>query len=366
MSKVLFVLGAGASAAAGAPLMKDFFQRAKQIRGSSSVELQEVINTVLGARDMLRALPLFRGASHNNLEEIYAAFEMANQVGSFPGLAPSKIESLQNSIRDFLIHIIQVGMKFHYRDGMGIFPHDSYMDFASLIRSVGVENVSVISFNYDCAIDVALNRYNIPFRYELDSEVEGVGGMRLLKLHGSLNWRRCPNLDCENHQRITARPVAKDVNDMRLKLGAFEHGNSELSFDFATRFHCEVCSRVSDGYNSCVIVPPTFNKGRHYEMLKRTWRAAGEAFSQAEIICICGYSMPDTDLFFRHFMNLNFSDAGSRIKRFMVVDNSAEGSLRDRYLNFAESISEEFELVRAPFAGLTKVFEERALIGRPR
>ena len=79
-----------------------------------------------------------------------------------------------------------------------------------------------------------------------------------------------------------------------------------------------------------VIVPPTWNKSDYHQALSQVWGKAAQELSEARSIFICGYSLPETDAFFRLLYALgtvgqfplgkiivyNPEDAGSVDKRF--------------------------------------------------
>jgi hypothetical protein len=79
-----------------------------------------------------------------------------------------------------------------------------------------------------------------------------------------------------------------------------------------------------------LLVPPSWNKldyGRH---LAPIWKRAAEELSNAENIFVIGYSLPETDAFFRHLYALG--SLGDRlIKRFWVFDLDRSGSVESRF-----------------------------------
>lgn len=93
----------------------------------------------------------------------------------------------------------------------------------------------------------------------------------LLKLHGSISWRRCTNLSCNSQQCLLPDK------------------------------HCRVFS--NEKCNNCgsdcgpVLVPPsmvkTFDKFRG---LKQVWSAAYQALSMAQCILFWGFSFPTSDV----------------------------------------------------------------------
>jgi len=69
----------------------------------------------------------------------------------------------------------------------------------------------------------------------------------------------------------------------------------------------EISTFGSPGYNCCgpingspVIVPPTWNKTQNAPSIATVWREAANQLSDAENIFVSGYSLPQTDEFFKH------------------------------------------------------------------
>ena len=79
-------------------------------------------------------------------------------------------------------------------DKSGIYPDESHRALAKLIgdleRRKRKITSSVITFNYDIALDYAFGSLGHPIDYCI-SEAPARGSTPLLKLHGSLNWASC-------------------------------------------------------------------------------------------------------------------------------------------------------------------------------
>ena len=68
-----------------------------------------------------------------------------------------------------------------------------------------------------------------------------------------------------------------------------------------------------------VIVPPTWNKTQYHSLLSSVWRQAARELAEAERIFVCGYSLPEMDIFFRYLFALG-SVGPARIREFLIVD----------------------------------------------
>ena len=147
----------------------------------------------------------------------------------------------------------------------------------------------VITFNYDCVMDRAL-RDNVKQRWDPDKGGYGFavsGGsakwrklsaghpvdrsIRLLKMHGSLNWRR---------QSATKISLAADTSTVTSLKG--------------------------------VIIPPTWFKNFTDFPFGDVWKTARQEVRTSRIMVVVGYSVPETDLFSRSLFKV---EAGSKDKR---------------------------------------------------
>jgi hypothetical protein len=76
-----------------------------------------------------------------------------------------------------------------------------------------------------------------------------------------------------------------------------------------------------------VLIPPTWNKTQHHGSITRVWARAARELSEAENIVIVGYSMPETDQFFRYLIALG-TVGTAFIRNVLVCDPDANVSRR--------------------------------------
>src|SRR4030042_5044469 len=94
----------------------------------------------------------------------------------------------------------------------------------------------------------------------------------------------------------------------------------------STKKHCD--NKVLN--STPVIIPPTWNKTVYHEQLGNIWKRAAYELSKAENIFIIGYSLPETDSFFRYLYALG-SESATRIKRFWVFNPDTDGHVERRF-----------------------------------
>lgn len=322
----MFILGAGASKEAGAPVMTNFLDTAYELqRGGKLGGFNEDFDRVFNARSRLQIVHSKAALDLDNIESVFAAFEMGRLTNKLPGIETKDIDALLVSMRRLILKTLEQTISYPTRNEQ-IWPSDSYHQFAVLVKKLVMNghSCSIITFNYDYALDYALNFNSIPADYCLP-ETKNTGVIPLMKLHGSLNWAQCSKCSkiipwniADYMRRINIWPpkIAR-VKAMKLNIGT-QLSESGLK-------HCE-----KDIEPNPVIVPPTWNKAQHHQALENVWSRAALELSTAENIFVLGYSLNESDLFFRYLFALG-SVGDKMIKRFWVFDPDPDGLVDKRF-----------------------------------
>lgn len=318
----MFLLGAGASSEAGAPLVKDFLTTASALQAKRQPASDfECFQRVLDAIDALQAVHPKTQMDLDNLEEVFGAFEMANMIGVFPGHAPEQIPELLLSFKRLLIDTLERTTVFRYSNGK-VLPPESYDRFAKLVNALNAKTsttrCSIITFNYDLALDWALHFNGVGFDYCL-SEAAGpslASKVPYLKMHGSLNWA-----SASETKEIIPWLVSDYVSTRNWLL--FDDG-SEVALRMGSQLASDPPTHLCNGTLEPVpvIVPPAWNKTVYHERIARVWTRAARELSDAKNVVVSGYSLFGTDIYFKYLFALG-SVGRSRIRRFWVYDPDA-------------------------------------------
>lgn len=312
MTTAIF-LGAGASAAEGAPLQSNLFR--DYFKSVQNTHIDYPINLMEGM------LPLFFqdmfgiNILDDNLDKI--SFPTFEEVLGILDLAEIKNESFnvyripinQNEIyidirvvRSRLIKIMGLIIKERLVHSKNI-----HRALISKLASANIlEETIFLSTNYDILIDNALIDqggstkidYCIDFAnsHILNSQLSlQPQGVKLFKLHGSLNWLYCST--CNN-----------------LKLTPFEKSATE---DF---LKCEECRSI---YGP-IIIPPTYFKNMSNTFISQVWNKAENFCRKVDEIIFCGYSFPDADIHVKYLLKRIETNGNSRLRRIKVF-NSYDG-----------------------------------------
>jgi NAD-dependent SIR2 family protein deacetylase len=287
----MVVLGAGASAADGAPIQAHLFREFfKHCRAKGPYE-----STHEWDRELATFFYQFFGINVDDgdlddvefptFEEILGILEIADSQGeSFRDLlGPHLIKNGTSQlwhIHDVLV--FSIAEILHEKLEYDRSTHDALVK--SLEDSDELEHTAFMTFNYDILIDNAL--LDVVGERRIDYGVEFVNQYRrpndravpLYKLHGSLNW-----LLCSTCRDIQITPRQKGV----LKLKWEPHETI-----------CEQCETP----RSPIVIPPTFFKVLSNLQLRRIWDSAERDCLRARRLVFCGYSFPDADVHVRYLL----------------------------------------------------------------
>ena len=178
-----------------------------------------------------------------------------------------------------------------------------------LSEGVKPNNISIITFNQDLQAEKTVQKlhdtakyrkygkiFSFPWCYGLENPLAKItsppkgeetfdehstdeGGIKIFKLHGSLNW----------FSLHTSRDVPK---------GAIL--NSRKKFNITPRVNIPINMRLNSGkrtmYTFPLIIPPVNHKAAIiHEELHPLWRQAEEKLTNANKVVVFGYSCPPTD-----------------------------------------------------------------------
>src|SRR5258707_9413910 len=349
MSKTVFILGAGASFEGGGPLMGNFLEVADTLRHSPRIgtyrdragkehAYREDFDRVFKARAQLQPVHSKAALDLYNLESVFGAFEMAKRFRkNFGSLNTDEVANLSQSMRRLIMRSLELTMRFVMSDGLTLtdrlrLPHP-YGQFGLFLHNLAkTTSVSIITFNYDIAVDSTLWKYKLQADYCLEKEPLG-SGVPLMKLHGSINWTWC-----ERCKRIAAWPL-KDFFDKYLSRWQPDHPGP-LRPDPASGFTAvEIASWMDQFIDACgehmmagsaAIVPPTWEKTDYSAGFENIWAHAANHLAEAENIVVIGYSLPPTDQFFPILYALG-TVSETILKRFWVFDPDDTGAVRKRF-----------------------------------
>ncbi|MBV4458923.1 hypothetical protein KVG96_13255 [Pseudomonas sp. COR58] len=312
--KTVYILGAGFSFDAGAPLQKDIIREAFRLNRENQDNFnQEKFNEF--KQFIIEQLNFTEEHSKNvDLEDIFTPLDRClSENSQFRGINLSQIMKTRDSVFYVVGKTIQtlLNKTEKTKDYIDIFAH--HLTKASSTRANekyrDTDPVSIISTNWDILLDNSIyesiqtnDKYDgvvdyccyISSKDEHDKSVIpgleklGQGGfnVKLLKLHGSLNWLQCPRC---------ARLYAK-----------FREKSAMHSFEESSS--CRHCDKnFPEEHNRHILSPnmimPTYLKDLSNPQYRIIWQNAGIEISEADRIVFIGYSLPHADFEMRQLLS---------------------------------------------------------------
>ena len=134
MPKTTFLLGAGASAKAGVPVMKNFLDEAHDLWQQNKLTDKDAkhFKNVFNGIASLQKIHSKSRLDINNLESVFATFEMAKLLQKMPEYEVSEIEGLISSLKRLIVVTIEKKLRLPFQDNFAK-PPEPYNDFANLI-----------------------------------------------------------------------------------------------------------------------------------------------------------------------------------------------------------------------------------------
>jgi len=203
------------------------------------------------------------------------------------------------------------------------------------------EAYTIISFNYDLLLERAFTDLGIGVDYgsgistpEYFSGRGGLSSIKLLKLHGSINWH------AKEDGEIQALPLINRNKGLGIQC---------LLTDDMINISRKIDKRnYPASFSSWEFVPPTWKKNPEGP-IGSVWREALKAIRDANEIVFIGYSMPQTDTYIQHLLaaGLIGNHKISKVKAYCGNDDST----RQRYATVFHGLNARgyFEWIGQPF-----------------
>ena len=334
--EVVFFFGAGASAADGIPLQRCILPKALAQRGIRDSPVGRVV---------LRFLERFFGLNSKpyQIPSLETVFDFLDYfISRNEHLDSEHSVSRLREIQECLVKII------HYVIGQRETTNAStHRVFWEAVGSRN-RNVSIVSLNYDSVldeefdflyakhayIDYCINLLNYDFEGDMGfnwwinprKPVTHWGGnpvpIKLLKLHGSLNWKFCRAC-----RRVLLTPWSTEID---LEQGAFFSDFGEDD-DLQAEYLCPV-----DGCRfKTLILPPAYVKDLRNPIVSTIGTEIEQELRITKKIVFVGYSLPDADVHIRAI----FAKSLSRDTHVFVVNPDNHDEFQSRYRYLAENVS---------------------------
>ncbi|MDF9408967.1 MAG: hypothetical protein A4E52_01392 [Pelotomaculum sp. PtaB.Bin013] len=269
--KTVYIFGAGASAAEGAPVLRDFLKIAYQFFKEEhySTELDivwEFLEHFYGHETTINhsnELEKFPG-----LEETFNIVDwslLQNQAFSIRFPRPRLHE-----LKTALVKLISMTLDKSLPSYNGM-----HQAFVSEVIRGGEDIPTFISLNYDIVLDNAIRSTGYELEYGFYgnhlNHMDCCKKIPLYKLHGSLNWSFCPLCgEISEHNEKVAHLLFKDKYSI-------------------------TCLNCGSDSSQAIIIAPTLYKSYNISRLQNVWDCAGKSISLSDRLIFVGYSLAPAD-----------------------------------------------------------------------
>jgi hypothetical protein len=289
--RIVLFLGAGFSRAWGLPVMKEFFQHAKDSEHLTKEDKDFLRDLQSRAQ---KGVSMFQ-VRYDNLEEILSFCLAASNFGTgYPDKSNDEYKKLCRILQKVYrqINLLEWDKTHALLSARRRLFAVEGSQYASHSYEFGV-----ITTNYDIMTEFCLT--GVGFHCRLPGEWSPIklsnsqiytrdgSGVLFCKLHGSLNWYS----DDENEASFKVESSLVGANYM-----------TKESDDFKDIFLPQVSFTDYEPPSEPVIIPPTLFKMQTDPRFQTIWRSAGEILRTADKLVFIGFSFPDSDIHIRYFL----------------------------------------------------------------
>ncbi len=319
IAKTVYILGAGFSKECGAPLQSEIITKMLELPSVKSLKPEQkrkVVGLVRRFTDFCNENMLTSEGSVSKiaLEDIFTPLDrcISDDI-SFREVAPNELIRIREDIYVLIAAAISQSIKNPQKPYIIQFADYLIKKAKIRVEEPKQDNISVISTNWDIILDNALQT-KLNMLKKTDEDYAGVVdyccymsslyedekikpglyalgkgkfNVKLLKLHGSMNWLTCPRC-----QRLYVNFYDKFQGMYLIK----EHHCSHCKNNFKGAMDKSFKLRTN-------LIMPTFLKDLNNFQLKLIWQNAGIEFSEASEVVFIGYSLPYADFELRQLLS---------------------------------------------------------------
>lgn len=340
--KDVFILGAGFSKAAGAPLQADILREILNfdIQSLYGKEKEIFENNIIKIKKLLSEIMLIDISDTENLidlEDIYTPLDSCIlNNNAFRNVSLDNVAKYRGALDTLISFYMKKSLDNGNLNNDFIFKFTDYIIKEKENRED--DFISIITTNWDILLDNSFYRsinrsskkgvidycyYTTPYRTTdhfmpgLLAKGKGCFNVKILKLHGSLNWLFCPR--CERLYTTFDKKISID--------------------EYLIKPKCRICDRnfknphSSDGGAHLVnrLLMPTYIKDLNNVQIKLIWQNAGVELSEAERLIFIGYSFPTADFELRQLLSRNVPH-DTKIE--IVLRKPIKNDIERRYKSF--------------------------------
>lgn len=328
--KVVFLLGAGASAPSGIPIVNDLlpelWKRAKKIgrddldRLANWCDERKIVNiedlltaayisnftaTNRGITSLLGYFLFSLGRESEEKEEEYSPYRRRTPI------SPVDVSSI-----GFLQDTLQTLFGLLTSTMISASPNPVHEAIVEFMRKH--PNTSIITTNYDGCMDEAILKQDLPIKGTIGSSYgeNETNAIELIKMHGSINWAYCES--CQD---------AREFDLLKLKK-TYE----EDILSYPVIGICKNCG----GTRRPLLVPPLAFKFLMFPNLVEIWNSARQTIEHARYLIVVGYSFSEADTYITKIIERSMSMSNNQ--KMLIIDTNPNlvPTLREKFSSHIE------------------------------
>ncbi|HPQ21060.1 MAG TPA: hypothetical protein PK147_04370 [Saprospiraceae bacterium] len=347
LKKTVYVLGAGYSVDGGAPKQSEIINQILALPKAYPRKYKKTVENWVQEfkaflTDTLDVLPELM--PHFSLEDVYTPIDRAIQdKASFRNYSAQQLIEKRDIFNKLIILALRNSIKKNSNTTNELLAKHLCEESKIRLKNIHNDPVSVITTNWDITLDNEINNYlqiqntkseinhrgvldyccYISSLNELDQWVEsglfvlGQGGynVKLIKLHGSMNWLQCPRCN-------------------RLYVKLYKRWSGGYVFDHKYCYHCKRNYHEEDNDSfllQTVMIMPTFLKNLENLQLKLLWMNAAHELSEASHVVFLGHSLSEADFEFKQLLSRTIRKDATIESVLIEDDNPDNYSGRSKY-----------------------------------
>jgi hypothetical protein len=351
MKKTVYIIGAGFSIEAGAPSQENIIKVIFDSYRDNPHLFQK--SEIESFRTFLKDSLYIPESEFDKvpLEDIFTPLDKClNDNISFRNIGVKEVTEIRELIYFLIGKTLQEKLRYSSKDYIDTFARHLVRECKK--RSDNnyrdIDTVSVISTNWDILLDNSIksiidreerpmgvvdycsrissfNKYDESVKPGLEVLAKGGYNVKLIKLHGSLNWLTCPRCS-----RIYV---------------AF---NDKIAINqYTDKKRCRHCTNNFGSHKSHILhsnmIMPTFLKNLDSTQYKVLWRAAETEIAEADRLVFIGYSLPNADFEMRQLLSrMTRSNAKIEVVDYGKQQSKSIKELKRKYKIFFGSRESKF------------------------
>ncbi len=292
IEKSVFILGAGFSYSAGVPTQASLLSTIVKHKNTFEPKYETAKIKII---DFITSI--FPSIEYIDIEEVFTILDRGvNEKERFITFSWQELYDLRNSLVYLVLYVIDEALQ--NVNCKVINEYTKFIQYLINLRKSDNSDLTIISTNWDNLLEkyienFIVNETNIKtdyciYTYKLNDKThipditlkaKGFNNIKILKLHGSINW-----LYCSNCKRMY-------IDDLSIGIEKKE---------------CEYC--IDDNVNKSglniepMIITPTLLKEYHNLYIQGIWQNAFIELQEATKVVFIGYSLPKIDFELKYLL----------------------------------------------------------------